>query len=104
MEIPDAHYYNQYHSANWGTYFSCNFYLNDRVDELLDAARAESDWNTRLEMYGEVQEILVDDAVAAWMYTEAGTIAFNSCVGGYVFSPYYSITVLFQDLTMVDCP
>ncbi len=101
---PDAHYYNQYHSANWGTYFSCNFYLNDRVDELLDAARAESDWNTRLEMYGEVQEILVDDAVAAWMYTEAGTIAFNSCVEGYVFSPYYSITVLFQDLTMVDCP
>lgn len=101
---PDAHYYNQYHSANWGSYFSCNFLSIDRVDELLDAARAEADWDTRLGMYAEVQEILVDQAVGAWMYTEAGTIAFNSCVGGYVFSPYYSITVLFQDLTMTDCP
>ncbi|MCY4105592.1 MAG: ABC transporter substrate-binding protein [Chloroflexi bacterium] len=101
---PDAHYYNQYHSANWGSFNSCNFYANDRVDELLDAARAEADWDRRVEMYGEVQEILVDEAVGAWMYTEAGTIAFNACIGGFVFSPYYPITVLFQDLTMVDCP
>ncbi len=101
---PDAFYYNQYHSANWGSFFSCNFYSNPRVNELLLGARAESDWNNRLDMYAEVQEILVDEAVGAWMYTEAGTIAFNACVGGFVYSPYYSITVLFQDLTMVDCP
>ncbi len=101
---PDAHYYNQYHSKNWGSFNSCNFLKNDRVDELLDMARAESNWDNRLAMYGEVQEILVDDAVGAWMYTEAGTIAFNACVGGYVYSPYYPITVLFQDLTMDACP
>ena len=101
---PDAHYYNQYHSANWGTFNSCNFYSNSRVDELLDNARAETDWETRLAMYVEVQENLVDEAVGAWMFTEAGTIAFNACVSGFVFSPYFALTVLFQDLTMVDCP
>ena len=101
---PDAHYYNQYHSRNWGSFNSCNFLANDRVDELLDSARAEADWNNRLDIYAEVQEILVDQAAGAWMYTEAGTIAFNACVGGFVFSPFYAITVLFQDLTMVDCP
>ncbi len=101
---PDAHYFNQYHSRNWGSHNSCNFFQNDHVNELLDGARAESDWENRLAMYAEVQEILVDQAVGAWMFTEAGTIAFNACVGGFVFSPYYSLTVLFRDLTMVDCP
>ena len=101
---PDAHYFNQYHSGNWGSFNSCNFYSNPRVDELLESARAEASWDNRVEMYGEVQEILVDEAVGAWMYTEAGTIAFNACVGGFNFSPYYALTVLFQDLTMVDCP
>jgi peptide/nickel transport system substrate-binding protein len=101
---PDAHYYNQYHSSSWGTFNSCNFYSNPRVDELLDMARSEADADARLDMYGEVQEILVEDAPAAWMYNEAGLIARNDCVGGYLFSPMYPITVLFQDLTMNECP
>lgn len=101
---PDAHYYNQYHSSSWGSFNSCNFYSNPQVDELLDMARAEADPDAREVMYAEVQRILVEDAPGAWMYTEAGTIAFNDCVGGFVFSPMYPLTVLFQDLTMNDCP
>lgn len=101
---PDAHYYNQYHSDSWGTFNSCNFYSNPRVDELLDMGRAEADFDARLALYGEIQEILVEDAPAAWMYNEAGTVAFNDCIGGFVFSPMYPITVLFQDLTMNNCP
>ena len=34
---PDAHLYNQYHSDQWGSFNSCSFYQNDRVNELLDA-------------------------------------------------------------------
>jgi peptide/nickel transport system substrate-binding protein len=100
---PDAHYYNQYHSSAWGSFNACNFYSNARVDELLDMARSEADWDARLDMYAEVQQILVEDAPGAWMYNEAGTIAFNDCVGGFVFSPMYPLTVLFQDLTMNGC-
>lgn len=101
---PDAHYYNQYHSSSWGSFNSCNFYSNPQVDELLDKGRSEADWDARMEIYAEIQEILVEDAPAAWMYSEAGTIAFNDCVGGAVASPMYPLTVLFQDLTMNDCP
>lgn len=100
----DAHYYNQYHSSSWGSFNSCTFYSNPRVDELLDAGRSEGDEAARLEIYAEVQEILVEDAPAAWMYNEAGTIAFNDCVGGFVFSPMYPLSVLFKNLTMDNCP
>lgn len=101
---PDAHYYNQYHSSQWGSFNSCSFYANPRVDELLDSARIEPDLDARLEMYAEVQSILVEDVPAVWMYSEGGVTAFNECVGGYQYSPLYPITVLFQALTMTDCP
>lgn len=101
---PDAHYFNQYHSSQWGTYFSCNFYSNPAVDTLLEDARAEADVDTRLDMYAQVQEILVEDTPAAWMFNEAGTIALNDCVGGFIFSPTYPQTPLFQDLSMSGCP
>lgn len=101
---PDAHYYNQYHSSQWGSFNSCSFYANDEVDALLDAARVEPDPDTRLEQYGQVQEILVADQPSVWMYSEGGTVALNACVGGYIYSPLYPVTVLFQQLTMTDCP
>ncbi|NDJ61630.1 MAG: ABC transporter substrate-binding protein [Chloroflexi bacterium] len=100
----DAHYYNQYHSSAWGSFNSCSFYSNETVDGLLDTARTEPDPDVRMDLYAEVQEILVADAPSAWMFNEAGTIAFNDCVGGFVFSPMYPLTVLFQDLTMANCP
>lgn len=101
---PDAHYYNQYHSSQWGSFNSCSFYSNPEVDELLDSARVEPDQDVRLEQYARVQEILVEDAPSVWMYSEGGTVALNECVGGYVYSPLYPVTVLFQQLTMTDCP
>lgn len=101
---PDAHYYNQYHSQQWGSFNSCSFYNNPEVDDLLDAARVESDEATRLDIYGQVQEVLVADAPSVWMYSEAGFVALNECVDGYVYSPLYPVTVLFQNLTMTDCP
>ena len=101
---PDAFYFNQYHSGQWGTYYSCSFYSNPAVDALLEEARTEADVDTRLDLYAQVQEILVEDAPAAWMYTETSTVALNDCVGGFVFSPTYPGTALFQDLTMSGCP
>jgi peptide/nickel transport system substrate-binding protein len=100
---PDAHYYNQYHSSQWGSFNSCNFYSNPEVDKLLDDARSNPNWDERLAMYADVQRILVDDAPAAWMYNEAGTIAFNDCIGGFVFRPQYPLSVLFKELTMDGC-
>lgn len=100
---PDAHLYNQYHSGQWGSFNSCSFYQNERVDELLDEARVLGDLDARLELYAEAQQLIADDQPSVWMYTEDSGLALNTCVQGFVFSPMYPITVLFQDLWMDGC-
>jgi peptide/nickel transport system substrate-binding protein len=100
---PDAHLYNQYHSDQWGSFNSCSFYQNERVDELLDTARVTGDADERAAMYTEAQELITVDQPAVWMYTEDSGLAVNMCVLGYVFSPMYPITMLFQDLWMDGC-
>ena len=100
---PDAHLYNQYHSGQWGSYNSCSFYKNAAVDAKLDEARVIGDMDKRLALYADVQKQLAADQPSVWMYTEDSLEAFNQCVKGYVYSPMYPITVLFQDLWMEGC-
>lgn len=100
---PDAHLYNQYHSDQWGSFNSCSFYQNERVDELLDQARVIGDYDERMVLYTEAQELISADQPSVWMYTEDSGMALNNCVKGYVFSPMYPVTVLFQDLWMDGC-
>lgn len=100
---PDAHLYNQYHSGQWGSFNSCSFYKNERVDQLLDEARVLGDQDARMEMYGEAQTLIAEDQPAVWTYTENTVIAMNECVKGYEFRPLESLSVLFQDLAMEGC-
>ncbi len=100
---PDAHFYKQYHSAQWGSYNSCSFYKNAEVDAKLEKARMLGDRDQRMALYGDVQRQLAADQPAVWMYTEDSLMGFNECVKGYVYSPMYPITVLFQDLWLEGC-
>ncbi len=100
---PDAHLYNQYHSGQWGSFNSCNFYKNEQVDKLLDDARVLGDEVKRLEMYGEAQKLIAAEQPAIWTYTENTLLGFNNCVKGYQFRPLESLSVLFQDLSMEGC-
>lgn len=101
---PDAHLYNQYSSAQWGSFNSCSFYRNDEVDGLLDQARTLGDMDSRLELYAQAQQLIAADQPSVWMYTEDSALALNECVQGYVYSPMYPITMLFQDLWLEGCP
>jgi peptide/nickel transport system substrate-binding protein len=101
---PDAHLYNQYHSSQWGSYNSCSFYKNEEVDALLDAARTEADEAKRLEQYAEAQRLIAADQPSIWTYSESSRIAMNSCIQGYEYRPLESLSVLFQDLAMENCP
>jgi peptide/nickel transport system substrate-binding protein len=101
---PHAHLYNQYHSAQWGSFNSCSFYRNEQVDSLLDQAITEGDTGARLDIYAEAQKLIVADQPSVWMYTEDSGMSLNECVQGYVYSPMYPITMLFQDLWMEGCP
>lgn len=100
---PDAHLYNQYHSDQWGSFNSCSFYQNERVNELLDTARVIGDAEERQAMYAEAQETINAEQPSVWMYTEDSSTALNTCVKGFRYSPMYPITVLFQDLWMDSC-
>ena len=101
---PDAHLYNQYQSSQWGSFNSCSFYKNERVDEALDEARVTSDEDARMALYAEAQTLIAADQPAVWTYTENTLIALNDCVSGYEFRPLESLSVLFQDLSMDNCP
>ena len=100
---PDANLYNQYHSGQWGSFNSCSFYKNDDVDAKLDQARVIGDMDQRLALYADVQRQIIADQPSVWMYTEDSLVGFNDCVKGYLYSPMYPITVLFQDLWMDEC-
>lgn len=100
----DAHLYNQYHSTQWGSYNSCNFYKNEQVDSLLDEARVTGDPAVRTELYNEAQTLISADQPAVWTFTQNSVLAFNECVTGYDFRPLESLSVLFQDLEMNNCP
>jgi peptide/nickel transport system substrate-binding protein len=100
----DAHLYNQYHSGQWGSFNSCSFYRNPEVDALLDTARVTVDPDVRAELYNQAQRLIAADQPSVWMYSESTLIAMNDCIQGYVFRPLESLSVLFQDLAMVNCP
>lgn len=100
----DAHLYNQYHSGQWGSFNSCSFYQNERVDELLDTARVTGDPDQRTEMYNEAQTLIAADQPAVWTFTQNAVLGFNECVQGFVFRPLESLSVLFQDIEMNGCP
>ena len=100
----DAHLYNQYHSGQWGSFNSCSFYKNEEVDALLDEARVTGDAATRTELYNRAQTLIAADQPAIWTYTQNSVLGFNDCVKGYVFRPLESLSVVFQDLWMENCP
>jgi peptide/nickel transport system substrate-binding protein len=100
----DAHLYNQYHSGQWGSFTSCSFYSNPEVDKLLDDARVEGDAAARTELYNQAQTLIAADQPSVWMYAESSLMAFNDCVKGFEYRPLESLSLLFRDIWMQDCP
>ncbi len=69
---PDADNYlrNAYHSSRWSPAGNNRgFYKNERFDQLLDEGVKTSDSAKRENLYREAQQILVEDAPAAFLYT-----------------------------------
>lgn len=64
----DADYglYSLFHSSTFGNPGNRTFWSNERVDTLLDLARAEADPDLRFAYYQEIQEIIVEEA--PWLF------------------------------------
>lgn len=85
----DADYglYPLFHSSQFGAAGNRSFYKNDRVDELLTAAKTETDPAVRKTLYAEAQEIINDDA--PWIFVQSGedVIAASAGVEGFKNNP-----------------
>lgn len=63
---PDNFLYVLLHSSNHGSKGNYSFFSNARADELMAAARVETDYDKRIALYREAEKIIVDEA--PWIF------------------------------------
>lgn len=85
----DADYglYPMFHSDNIGAAGNSTRYSNPEVDELLDNARVEMDEETRLQMYEDAQQIIIDESPLVPIYHTKLLTGINSDLDGYYQYP-----------------
>lgn len=95
----DADYglYALFHSSMFGEAGNRSFYKNDRVDELLDLARTETDQEKRNEAYKEISEILIKESPMVYLQHPDFVHAMNGIDGLFVNS---SGTPFFKDVVI----
>lgn len=64
-----------------------SWYSNDKVDGLLQKAVVSSDPAERAALYGELQEIVTDEAAYVYLFQKDYRIAVREDVAGFVFNP-----------------
>jgi peptide/nickel transport system substrate-binding protein len=76
----------------WARFYSENPYAvgyhNERMDEILPAARSELDLEQRHALYREAQEILLDESPMIWVAVDNIVEALQPYVKGYEQSPF----------------
>ncbi|MEZ5094092.1 ABC transporter substrate-binding protein [Nocardioides sp.] len=77
---PDEFYYSQHHTDGS---FNFQHYSNPEVDKLLDAARTETDTDTRKQQYADAATQIADDASYIYLYNPAVIQAWAPSVQGY---------------------
>ena len=81
------------HSRQWNPNGNNRgFYKNDRVDELLDAARVETNPARRREMYAEAIQLIWDDAPWIYLYNGGQINAVRSNVRGIIHHPLENVS------------
>ena len=57
------------------------------MDSLLQEVKNEMDMDTRKELYGQMQDILVEDVPVVSLYQEEALAAYNTKIQGYELKP-----------------
>lgn len=84
---PDAYLRPLFHSE--GSYIDRTKYHNERVDELLEQGKVESDTEKRREIYNEVQKILTDELPFMWIGQVDALQAWRSNISGTTHPHFY---------------
>jgi peptide/nickel transport system substrate-binding protein len=96
---PDRATIRQFHSGAPGT---SNFpnYSNPRVDELLDDATVTDPTSERsIELYREIQQIVVEESPYAFINYDEETALYHPSIGGWSVHPYLPAT--FQNAHLI---
>lgn len=84
---PDNWIGTMYDSQFHGTWKASAWYKNPKVDELLRAARANTNQAERAKLYAEAARIVVGDAPDIWVYNTVEVRDLRARVNGFTFSP-----------------
>ncbi|WP_297589141.1 ABC transporter substrate-binding protein [Roseibium sp.] len=83
---PDAVAF-QYHPDSWGKYYGSSFYDDPEVAQMIEKARYSLDEAERLELYGEIQKMIVEDQPEIFGMMRERTVAFRDHVKGFTYTP-----------------
>lgn len=88
-DYPDADNYlwQSFHSSSAGTWTGANHYANSDVDALLEQARAATDEAIRIDLYDQVQGIVIDDAVEIYLTSPIEALPHREELVGYQYTP-----------------
>ncbi|HIW11938.1 MAG TPA: glutathione ABC transporter substrate-binding protein [Candidatus Salinicoccus stercoripullorum] len=92
----DADYglYALFHSNSHGATGNRSFYTNEEVDSLLDEGRTEPEEEARFEAYSNAQQILIEEAPAAYLFHTNFALGVNSSqVSGVDLDPVGNIRI-----------
>jgi peptide/nickel transport system substrate-binding protein len=92
--------YAVFHSDNKGVPGNRSFIENERIDELLDQARQETDQDIRLDLYEEVQNELAEESPYAYLFFPDLNAGVRDEVEG--FWQYPSGFYFLRDVTLND--
>jgi peptide/nickel transport system substrate-binding protein len=95
---PDQSVWPLFHSSMEGSQGNRTFTDDERIDELLEAGRMTTDEAERVEIYHELQEILVDEAPMIYMRQALSMNAQRSDVEGLYINNYNKPD--FRDVTI----
>jgi peptide/nickel transport system substrate-binding protein len=84
---PDNFLWQSFHSSSAGTWTGADWYSNPKVDQLLEQARSTTDQNQRNDLYGQVQQIVSDEAVEIFCFSQVGGLVHRDNLLGYEYCP-----------------
>jgi peptide/nickel transport system substrate-binding protein len=84
---PDNYLWQSFHSSSAGTWTGASHYNNPEVDELLVQGRTTTDEAARADIYTQVQDIVVDEAVEVYLFSPLEGIPHREEVVGYTYTP-----------------
>jgi len=88
---PDNFLYPLFHTRSHGRPGNTTFYTNPEVDRMIDAARVEPSVKRRFQMYQKIEQTIVEDAPAVFLYNPLEFYAVQKNVGGFRVDPYSMI-------------